>query len=522
MSGANQPRTQAALKKLRALCDGNGLEPDAIQLIGSEEQDLVVKAEMLLVPDVQRHNQAYAGPFRQSKRTAGMQVQKITAKEQLEPQIKEWKEKFFGAGAWLKKAEAELKAQPGSGWGLESIDITLDDRSMLFYMQEHCKACSGHGTMRCEACNGSGYARCETCFATGEENCPGCNGTGLNQVYPDQHCATCNGARRIPCRMCHGTRQNPCVHCHARGTMPCSACQGKMSMTREELITPVLHGDFRILDSGDLPSPFRRVLSRLNNKGLARYARITMDAAQELEGQKASIAYTATVPYADMRVRIQGKAARATLLGEKPVILELPPFLDAALKPNIENLERDSKQKNALQRALAVRFLRETFESMQKNEPAEKALRHLYPAGVSPEMMQRAIKLVQHLIRAQTRNVRLMASAGTGFAGVVLFLLYCMSGLRSRLLVSVAPLAVFALDVLLLAATAATPFFVARMMALKQLRRVLGAQAPSSAAQIGGYSPWVAGAVAVCAALLLQFMLHVQPSLPFLLARLFG
>lgn len=507
--------TERALARLRELGAGNGLEADAFQLISTHEALLTLKAEMVLTPDVARAAQHYPGAFRMPAKKHRIAVQKAADKAQLDARVAALKDKPLANQAWQQAAVKQLQAQPACGWGMDNITITLDGQKTLFYTQEKCSLCNGQGSQRCETCYGSGRVRCELCFGTGEEKCSLCHGTGQNPNQPGQYCLQCQGRCSQPCRQCNGTRQMGCPRCRSRGNLGCDSCKGQRQFTFQEMVTPAVQGSFHLVLGQDLPTPFRRVLSRFGSKRLAKAdAKISMGAPVEADKKTAVIPYTALVAYGEARLKINGQTMQAVLLGTKPAILELPPFLDAVLLAKITAYEQAVQEKDTLRQALQVRLLRQAFAILQQGGDAA-ALRRLYPTGLSLAVAEKALRLMQKLVQQKTVSVRLGASILAVLLSQILVAAYLFGGLRAQLS---PPILMLFADILLLGLAATLPLFTARYAAWQQLRQVLGKHALPS--QRGGKTPLIAGFISLILAAALMALGGVTPSLKTLLMGL--
>lgn len=511
------PLTQKAVLKLRALAEGNGLEAKDIVLLGTDEAVLNLRGEMLLSLDIARNKASYAGPLQNPHNISSARIQKVQTEAEVDGAAEKMREKMSASSNWAKEAVRYLKEQPGEGWGIENADITLDDLSQLVYLQSMCPACAGQGLVNCVTCQGKGTLPCSYCHATGVEPCINCNGSGVNATNPNQYCLYCNGSTTQPCRQCRGTRQMNCSPCRGQARIKCQSCHGDGMFIIEEAHIPTARAVFRIVDTGDLPSGFRRALSRGGPKSLTRgHATIAMLEIEERDKNNVTVPYKAALPFAEARLKIAGKAMRASILGQKGVILDLPPFLDTALEPHVKGLEAAVSSSDSLTKALQWKALKDAFSLVQQGRGDAKSLRSLYPAGLSVDMAARLITLINTLMNEQTKLMRLAAGGAMVLLACGLSFVVMQSGLRAGLAQMAKPIAAFIFDILFIALNLFALNFALRFLAAKQLQKRLGAAAepPMQAMRglKGGKIGLVASVLIVIIYVGLLFSLNVLPT----------
>lgn len=510
------PLTDKALEKLRGLADGNHLDPTQIQLLGSDERTLTVHAEILFTLDLTRQQTCYVGTLQAKNLKLGPeQIHKVVNISQVEQQAAQLKKKTESSDSWAKEMDKRLKAMPGEGWGVDGEAFALEGLAQLYYTEENCGACKGHGSSSCGGCGGQGYVNCQRCQATGLELCVNCNGSGLNPAYPDQYCAYCHGAMQMHCRDCNGTRQVACMPCKARGQMVCASCNGSRRFTTQEIVVPSVRCDFRIPESGDLPSGFRRAVSRAGFKKLAQ-GHASIKAGMLLQREKTIyvVPYTATLPYAELRLRVAGgRAVGATVLGHKGLLLDVAPFLDIALEPVIAAYEKTMGQRGLLKKTLETKALHDAFTLFRQGETDPRALRRFYPAALSSTMMARLMALVTKLVAAETKTTRLIAGGVVLALTMLASFLIIKTGVRLTIAQHAAPFAVLIFDMVIMALLLTVQKIMTDKAGTWQLQRLFGkaekTTAQKTADNMIGLGFGIASAV--CYATFL-FFLHATPS----------
>jgi hypothetical protein len=276
------PLTDKAMLRLKALCEGNGVEPKHIELIGTEETpEYTLRGEMVLTLDVANTRTKMPGSSPGPKRNARV----LNSVNEIQGQVTTLKSNLLESGDWVKEASEQLKNEPGQGFGLQNAETTLENLSQTFQVIQSCETCHGAGSKGCDDCKGLGLMPCKICNASGFEVCYQCQGTGKNihaqglscpqchgrgqiQISNSQTCPQCGGRGHIDdhghshsCQQCHGRGQvqmnhnQSCPQCSGRGTLPptlqqqtCQICNGQMRILcrtclgKKEIACPTCNG----------------------------------------------------------------------------------------------------------------------------------------------------------------------------------------------------------------------------------------------------------------------------------------
>lgn len=514
--------TLEAVAKIKSAADGNGIDPAKVELLGSEETILTVKAQMNLKLEMTRERAVYPGAFKNTKGLPKGRAEKIANEKDIEEKITELKTSVETGGLWSKDAARQLLAEPGQAWGLEKADVIIDSMSKAFYCDTPCTSCGGSAFIACHTCNQTGHVPCSFCHQTGLETCQVCNGTGINSAYPDQYCTYCNGSRQVYCRECRGQRQVQCSQCRGQGRIKCNTCGGNGLFTSEINILPTAKAEFIITDSGDLPGGFRKAIARAGTKTLAKgHATISVKELDTNNPAMPFIPYTAVMPYAETRLRINGKPMKCALLGHKCVILDLPAFIDMAIDEKIAQFEANAKQADTLAKALELRVCREAFGLLQLKHADAKMLRQLYPAGLSMEMAQRVLEVMRKLVHSQTIIARIAAAV----ISVVLFVaadyFIITSGIRMNIASIAKPISALLFDIAICVGGYFLQNLLLRLVAAKRLQHKLGGGEKVTSQSAGGVGI-IAGCVVAAIYVIMLFILKSAPTWQLILARPFG
>lgn len=425
-----------AFDRLRKLADGNGLAPQALELISADEKLYEIEGILRMEPNIDLQRVRYPGNVRGSDRKVFRHADELRA------EIERRAATLRQRPDWIVAAAAQAKSQPAEGWGLDQAEIALPDHSAILAMSENCPACQGRKTLTCDHCQGHGMVTCQQCQGNRQEQCPHCMGRGEDPMQPGKPCHMCQGNRLVTCRTCAGMGQVNCEICHGQRGVTCASCNGAGAFTEEVTVTCRVRTYFSVTCEG-MPSGMRRGLDRLGYAKLANgYADIETLASPQLaklekgkplssamnaaenenamqtgarEMPRPEIKYKARMPFAEMRVRFNGKAAIVSIFGKRGALLDVPPFLDAALKEPCAKLKQAAHGEAEIEEALKVRILREALELEASGRGKVKELRRIYPVGLSAELAQEILNDMRIAIGRTTRRFRMIV-AGSWFA----------------------------------------------------------------------------------------------------------
>jgi hypothetical protein len=312
--------------------------------------------------------------------------------------VEQKRQEFSNPELWLKKAIDELKAQPGEGWGLNEAKIILPEASVTLAVNNPCAHCQGHKMIACVACQSQGMVRCNQCEGRGEELCYHCFGRGDDPNQPGHPCPQCRGTRYAVCRFCvlknYPLGYVPCPTCNGKRGITCPECRGAGIFSEETTVGIAAIARFQ-LKPASAPAAFNRTLDRIGltnlSKGHGDIETYTPDEDEEAEVQQKTsttggmpaIFYRARVPYAELRLNLDGKLATGAVFGKRGLLVNLPPFLDEALETPRANLSQAAKGKGHLDAAMTARCMREALALMATHKDSFTDLRRLYPVGLS-------------------------------------------------------------------------------------------------------------------------------------------
>lgn len=367
------PATEKGLARLKELVRGNGIDPDKISIVSTDEETYTVHATMDLSPawDVQEISakQAKSGFVKKLRTMNDVNTLKSAS----------WPTR------WLEEVHDELKGLPGKGWGLDQKRIALSAHSTIYGVDEGCRNCHGRGTVNCNHCHGRGFIICSKCYGAGKN--------------PQNH--------HEDCKDCHGRREIPCPDCK-EGQVACSICHRTGQITRYFSQKFYADSSFGWNGGSELPSELLRCIDRAGLAKLAGgHATITQGKPTE---NSTRLKYNATLPFAQVKFGIDGQTFKALVLGNKSALLEMKPFFD----PIVETHEKEGSLDK-------LRLFADAQKLAAKQQKAD-ALLHLYPAGLSKGTAQKiAVKARRSLYVATRRERWLSLAALSLLSGLIIY-----------------------------------------------------------------------------------------------------
>lgn len=452
--------TEQALFRLRKLAEGNGLDPQKIELMGADEKTFELEGLLTLTPVCKTQSSRYPGAPSQGR---GRVLCGSFA--ELHEEAQRRNSEFTQSRDWIDGALKELKQAPGEGWGLEGAQITLPGmKPEVLAASEPCPSCQGRKLLTCQQCHGQGSVICPHCQGRRQENCLACGGTGMNPMHPGQTCSICNGTRFTTCRFCRGTGQLTCPTCNGRRGTPCPGCNGSGRIGEDIAIACEIGTSFR-MKGENLPSGLRRGLDRLGISNLGKgHADISLvpppkseeerapKAGDEEEKKKAEphvVHYRALLPYADLRMNFNGKKAVVSAFGKRCALLGVPLFLDAALEPARANLRAAAQGTASLDAALETRIIKEALALELAGQGNAGEMRRIYSVGLSPDVAKEIFRNLHLALNRQTLKLRRGAALVSVALSTLCLGLFFHLGFHAAWTAGLAPKATLALDILL-------------------------------------------------------------------------
>ena len=414
-----QPLTQMALKRLKNLAKGNNIDPNKIEVIESTEQTYTIPAKLKLTPNIDVKVKKGIGRPKSKK---GKLLPSFKA---LNQEIESEKKSIQDPSQWLNLALKELDSIKGHGWGHEGTTLFWDKQKTLLTAHENCPTCSGSGHSPCPTCQGLGTVHCIYCDGRKQEYCHLCQGRGKDLTNPKNNCSLCHGTRFIPCRYCRSLGRMTCGQCAGKGNLPCPDCRGTGFHAQQAQLKKCANLSFALSETRKIPSGLLRLMQRVGEDNLYRHAKITMTRSNtEKKKEPTTLLLTAHVPYADVKMRINGKGSMISVFGKNRRITGVPFFLDEAISESRKTLATVAQAKEKLNAALTTRVIQDALTLILQGKQHPNNLRRRYPIGLSANVAKEIMSHMNLSVRNLTRNARLILGslytvlANAFFAGI--------------------------------------------------------------------------------------------------------
>ena len=411
--------TDQTLERLRKLAEGNGLTPDAFELVEKAESVQTVTGTVRLTPQFETQPRSFAGVAKGKNRRMAANF------AALQQEVAHQKQKFTDSDPWLDTAMRDLKKAAGYGWGMQGARIVLPEHNYVIAATESCPSCRGEKLLSCPQCAGKKHFLCKFCNGTRQEICPQCFGNGQDPTNNQRPCPICNGTRRISCRNCRGTGLLPCPTCQGKGGTVCGTCGGSGALTQEVTVQGSAEIEFKLGGGTHLPAGLLRALDRLGLENLVKghgdVAIAEPPNADDRPIDKKVLHLAATIPYADIKLRLNGKGVLVSAFGKRCVLLGVPPFLDTALKPWRDALKRAVRDTALLDKALEARAMQDALKLELAGEGDPVGLRRIYSVGLSPATAFEIMRDMRMALRRYTRQTRIATGVIAFVASIALF-----------------------------------------------------------------------------------------------------
>lgn len=441
--------TRTALRKIKALCKGNGVRPNAVQLKHASGTIIQCQAITHLeihteVTEEQKKGRHSVGEIIDNPAFLQKKINDLTADTLKNPESRKYLANL-------------LLERPDKGFSLHAEYFEIPSLKRDYCFHQACATCHGHGNQPCGRCGGQRKETCNQCHGRTMVPCKYCHGNGTQQG-PDgkqRQCSRCFGQRQISCSLCQKTGYIACRQCKGSGTNTCSGCGGAAFFTHITHVIPKLKTLFEI-NRADLPHPVVKVFEDQGARMAERkHLHIRAEQIKRDDGGLA-IQYDLEFPYGDLEFAINGKSFKTHLFGYKGKMLKLPNFLDKITAPYVALLTQAANGEGAV-----TRKIKEASEARMISQglllsvtmPKKKAMIELkkkFPMGISNDLLKNIILLSAKALANATRKTRFTALGAAMGAVAIIDSLYFLTPLRSSLIGPLEPSVVMALDFLLI------------------------------------------------------------------------
>lgn len=483
---SNKELAQKALKKIRALCRGNGVEEDSVQIKSARGEMIRCEAitHLELHPEITH-----------SRKKGRVQVGVVCENPaQIQKAINDITVEAIKKDETRKYLAKMLLDRPDKGFAMHAEYINVDPLNQEFCVHAPCGDCGGHAVVSCNRCGGHRREVCPQCHGRTLTPCTFCHGKGFTQG-PDGkqvQCNRCFGQRQVACTLCQKTGTVACRQCKGTGNTKCNSCGGAGFYTDITHVAVRLKTLFEI-DRAALPHPAVKIIED-NGPQMAANGHIKINAEQvKREDGGLAIQYETAFPYGDIEFSVNGKPLKAHLFGFKGKLLKLPNFVDNLVEGNFALLMQAASghgnPASNIRKASKTRFIGEALLASVTLPPkkAMMSLKRKYPMGASNDLLKDAIILSNKALANATRKTR-FGGLGAGLAVTALIdAAYFISPLREPIISNINPALPNAVDLLLVILGGFMSYKAAGYMAKRPLQKALGPLMPDS--QRGKFKP---------------------------------
>jgi len=416
---SKQSLTNIALKRIRSLANGNGIDPKTIQLVENKEEIYTLSGFLQLTS---RCSHRSRDKFGRIKTKNGKLLPSFEA---LNQEIAKIERNAQEGSEWINKAIKKLEKTAGHGWGHKDSHLSWSNKETILIATENCPACKGSAQHPCNDCQGIGTTHCHYCQGMGQELCQYCQGSGHDLADHSKQCHICHGTRYQTCRMCHGTKRLSCPVCGGKGNTKCTSCKGTGALSREIRIKLGADISFKLKSTNGIPSGLLRSISRIGeeniHKGFADIKMLPQDKDAKNITERSRINLEAKVPYADLKIRFGNKASLISCFGKKARLTGVPAFLDQSLKTQREYLLNASKGKTKIETALKARVMKDALKLSLSGKTHPNNLRMIYPVGLTGNTAKEIMKHMGLALKKETMKVRTISASLCTIMSVSIF-----------------------------------------------------------------------------------------------------
>ncbi len=479
---------QKALRQIRALCKGNGVEADSIQIqkAGGE----IVYCEAIT------HMELHAENTEERKKGQHQVGQVVENPAALQKEIQDLTSDAIKNDDTRKHLTKILLDRPDKGFALHAEYFTVEQLSRDFCFHEPCGTCQGQGSTNCTRCGGQKREVCPQCHGRTMTPCTFCSGSGFTQG-PDgkqKQCNRCFGQRQTTCKLCQKAGSISCRQCKGSGANKCNDCGGSAFFTNITHALLKMKTLFEI-DRSAIPRPVLKVIENAGGGRLIEKGHIKLLQAEQVKREDGGLAiqYDIQFPYGDLELSINGKPLKTHLFGYKGKMLKLPNFLDNIIEQNFKILMSaamgEGNVASKIKKTSKTRLIADAL-LLSVSMPPKKAmlaLKKKYPMGASNDLIKNAIILSNKALANVTRKTRFGGlGLGMGIAAL-LDSAYLLSPVRPALENIIHSPAIIVADVLLIVLGGFIANKCVVYMAKRPLKSALGALMPNT--QRGKFKP---------------------------------
>ncbi len=469
---------QKALKKIRALCQGNGAAADSIQIKDAKGEMVQFEAltHLDLIPET-----------RDEKVSGKVQTGELLKdSSEVSHKITEQIKVVMGNSDSRKELANMLLQRPDKGFSLHGQAFGVPALNRDFSIYHACGKCQGQGQEQCPRCKGVRREICVKCHGKTMVPCQYCGARGT-VTGPDgkpMQCSRCFGHKQVICTYCQKVGTISCQQCNATGAIQCSTCRGAAFYTEIIRVIMKIKTAFEI-DRTTVPNESVKLMEDTGDMLVRNnHIQVVPEQIRRDDGGLA-ILYKGSFPFGDLSVTINGKIAQCQVLGYNAKFTKIPNILDGLTAGPRKILENAAKGKGKIlgqiNKARKTRIFGEALQLclLLPRKKAMTALRKKYPVGISNKAIKHIIQIAYLALQNATKKSRTIGFSLSALMIALFGALYFLGPLRYFLLTLVKSEPVISLfDFALIPLGALLCRVMARQFAKQPLRKALGNHYP--------------------------------------------
>ena len=464
---------QKALKRIRSLGRGNGVDKDSVQII--RETADYIKCQAITHIEL-------AHTIKEERKLGQHQVEQVIEDPGQLPKIIQKNTEEAIKNTEARKALAGiLLNRPDKGFGVhgQTFDVAPFNKEFGYY--QPCETCEGNGKARCPKCQGQGKEQCGQCGGRKHINCGYCKGMGTTQGQDGERktCNRCAGRKQLGCPLCQQSGITNCRNCRGAGEVKCDPCRSKGVFTIAVTVEYTMKTLFEI-DRAALPHPAVKMIETAGHKLVSdNHVKIIGEPVKREDGGLA-IQYNAEFPYSELDIGVNGHPMKVHMFGFKAKMLKLTNFVDRLVEKNyallLQAAQDEGNIADHIQKAARSRLISEGiyFATQYPGKKAMACLKKDFPMGVSNSLIKDIIVQSKHAFRNVSRK-SYWTGFGSGLAvATLLNIAYFIGGGRDIVAAQLtSPMLLSIVDLLLIPISGFVIGYAAQYMAKRPIQKVI-------------------------------------------------
>lgn len=442
-----QKITDRALKRMKGLLNGNGVDPSHIKIVETNLQIYRFKARTNI-----KVVSEYGVRTETGKNT---RAELMTSEVEMNKTLKNIPTEICTNPAKRKVILDMILKKEFKGFGIKDQRLGFSTLNRDLVQHDRCISCKNLGKVTCVKCHGQGKMKCLTCQGRRQTTCPRCRGTArITTPNGSQACTFCKGDGRVNCQKCAGRGQVKCTSCGASGSTSCNKCAGTGWLSNVAHAQIYASVGF-VFDRAALPSELASLVEK-NPDNLVRKNDIEIAVVSSPEKvmnttladkeavpeatDTLSIDFDAKYPHGTMVFDVNGDQIPVVIQGFQGRFTDATPFIDKYTQLGQQALLEASRSHqdvaDKIKIAAQYTFLKDIILQTARVKNLKKiraAIFTKYSAGIDRQNADKLIKAADLLLRSETRISRYLGLGCGTLLYTLLAVFYYFGGLRDSI-----------------------------------------------------------------------------------------